>query len=73
MTVPLNVGTIDERVETRHEARGFDESHFREMGFSGKLISGMPVLEAYQLMNKWNAAQTRQILTPGTIRYTYHI
>jgi hypothetical protein len=36
----------------------FDESHFREVGMS--TMSGMPILEAYQLVNKWNVDQNSQ-------------
>jgi hypothetical protein len=36
----------------------FDASHFKEAGMS--TMSGMPILEAYQLVNKWNVDQNSQ-------------
>ena len=35
----------------------FDESHYREAGVGYSPSIGMPVLEAYQLVNKWNMAE----------------
>lgn len=39
-------------------------SHFREAGVSPMPLGGMPILEAFQLVNKWNISQTPQ-------RYVY--
>lgn len=38
----------------------FDASHFIEVGVLPAPLAGMPQLEAYQLVNKWNKSQTNQ-------------
>jgi hypothetical protein len=38
----------------------FDEPHFQEAGVPASKMSGMPILEAYQLVNKWNVQQGTQ-------------
>lgn len=35
----------------------FLETHYREAGVAPSLLSGMPQLEALELMNKWNRDQ----------------
>lgn len=42
----------------------FDSANFQEAGLKPALLAGMPQLEAYQLVNKWNLNQTTQ-------RYVY--
>lgn len=48
----LDTGRID-RVE-------FQSAHYDEAGVPRSTLAGMPLLEAYQLVNKWNKAQTNQ-------------
>lgn len=38
----------------------FERSHFAEAGVPPSLASGMPQLEAYQLVNNWNKVQMTQ-------------
>jgi hypothetical protein len=38
---------------------GFQSEHFREVGVGYAPIAGMPVLEAHQLINKWNRSTAR--------------
>ena len=42
----------------------FEPSHFIEAGLQPRSLGGMPVLEAYQLVNRWNTTQVDQ-------RYVY--
>lgn len=48
----LATGTV-ERVQ-------FDAPQFREAGVPASIMSGMPLLEAHQLVNKWNVQQDPQ-------------
>lgn len=32
----------------------FNPSHYKEVGLPPSISAGMPILEAYQLVNKWN-------------------
>jgi hypothetical protein len=38
----------------------FDADHYKEAGVPFSSLAGMPVLEAFQLINKWNARKERQ-------------
>lgn len=40
------------------EAFGFGLEHFKAAGLAPTPAAGMPVLEAYQLVNQWNKQQT---------------
>jgi hypothetical protein len=42
----------------------FTREHFSEAGIGYSSLGGMPMLEAYQLVNKWNMNQPTQ-------RYVY--
>lgn len=37
---------------------GFQSEHFKEAGLMPMPAAGMPVLEAHELVNKWNMGQT---------------
>lgn len=37
----------------------FLETHYREAGLSPQKLSGMPQLEAHELVNKWNRDQAK--------------
>ena len=39
------------------EVVNFGAEHFTEAGLRPALLGGMPQLEAYQLINKWNGGQ----------------
>jgi hypothetical protein len=38
----------------------FSAEHYQRAGFSGILLSGMPLLEAHQIINHWNVNQLKQ-------------
>ncbi len=38
----------------------FSAEQYQRAGFSGVLLSGMPLLEAHQLINQWNVSQQKQ-------------
>ena len=40
--------------------RPFEPAHYREVGIAPRTLGGMPVLEAYQLVNRWNIVQASQ-------------
>lgn len=42
------------------QALPFGEEHFREAGVGYAPVAGMPLLESYQLVNKWNRLQPEQ-------------
>ncbi len=42
------------------EAVPFAPEHFREAGVGYAPVAGMPILEAFQLVNKWNLSQSDQ-------------
>ena len=42
------------------ERMQFDVPQFREAGVPASVMSGMPLLEAYELVNKWNLQQEQQ-------------
>ena len=48
------------------ESLPFTREHYALMGLAPSVLAGMPVLEAYQLMNYWNANQHVQ-------RYVYWV
>lgn len=48
----LDTGTV-ERVD-------FESAQYDEAGVPRSTLAGMPLLEAHQLVNKWNKAQTIQ-------------
>lgn len=39
------------------EACDFRETHYREAGVAPSPLAGMPLLEAHELINKWNRDQ----------------
>lgn len=39
------------------ECRDFLETHYREAGVPPSPLAGMPILEAHELVNKWNRDQ----------------
>lgn len=43
----------------------FDKSHFDEAGVPFSPMAGMPQLEAYQLINRWNTSQSDQRIVYG--------
>lgn len=43
----------------------FDASHYSEAGLLPSISAGFPLLEAYQLANKWNLAQSAQRFVYG--------
>lgn len=45
----------------------FEESHYKQAGVPPSLLTGMPVLEAHQLVNDWN----RQATLSGTPGFVY--
>lgn len=40
----------------------FDASHYSEAGLLPSISAGMPVLEAHQLVNKWNHQTDQRIV-----------
>lgn len=45
------------KTQSGAEWQRFLETHYREAGVSPSLLSGMPQLEALELINKWNRDQ----------------
>ena len=43
----------------------FEAEHFIEAGLQPRSLGGMPVLESYQLVNKWNLSQDIQRFVYG--------
>lgn len=43
----------------------FEKAHFDEAGVPFSPLAGMPQLEAFQLINKWNTGQTNQRIVYG--------
>lgn len=42
------------------ERVSFRDEHYKEAGLRVMRLFGMPILEAYQLVNKWNVSQLAQ-------------
>lgn len=40
----------------------FDKSHYDEAGLPASISGGMPILEAHQLVNKWNHQTDQRIV-----------